>query len=412
MKIRTTPLSLVIFLALGCFALCSATNAFGVVPPPDGGYPGGNTAEGSSALFSLTSGTFNTAIGFLSLSNNTEGQFNTAVGAGTLLANVGNPNALDGVENTAIGAGALLSNTTGDVNTANGAFALFDNTTGGGNTANGVSALLSNTEGSNNTATGFNALHDNTIGFSNTATGRNALFADITGSHNTAVGFEALGFDTSGNDNTAIGENALENNRTGRGNIAVGVDAAINIQSASNVICIGTSGEDASNGCYIGQIFGATSSGGAAVFINSSGKLGTTTCSRRFKEEIKPMEQASETLYALKPVSFRYKSEIDPERILQFGLVAEDVEAINPDLVVRDKRGNPYSVRYDAVNAMLLNEFLKEHKKVEEQDQRIMRQEATMARQQKQIDALTSDLQKVTFQIDRSQSGSQIVLNR
>jgi Chaperone of endosialidase len=406
---KTNPFFLII-LALGFFALSPKARA--VVPPPDGGYPGGNTAEGSSALASLTTGTFNTAVGFLSLRNNTASNFNTAIGAGSLLANTGD-------NNTATGAGTLLSNGAGDFNTANGAFALFDNTTGGGNTANGASALLSNTEGENNTATGFNALHDNTIGFNNTATGRNALFADTTGSRNTAVGFEALGFNTSGNDNTAIGKNALENNHTGSGNIALGVDAGTNVLTASNVICIGTNGGDTSNSCYIGQIFGATSGGGTAVLINSDGRLGTTTSSRRFKEEVKPMKQASEALYRLRPVTFRYKTEIDPKRTSQFGLVAEEVQEINSNLVVPDKEGKPYTVRYEAVNAMLLNEFLKEHKRVAEQQESIARLKSTVskqeevfaqqqkdfrsaiAQQQKKMAVLTTQLKEQAAQIQK-----------
>ncbi len=162
-----------------------------------------------------------------------------------------------------------------------------------------------------------------------------------------------------------MGEEALRNLHTGEGNIAVGAGAGSAVSEANHVICIGASGANISNSCYIGQIFPATSSGGIAVFINSDGKLGTTTSSRRFKEEVKSMEQASEAIFSLKPVTFRYKKEIDPQSIPQFGLVAEDVEGVNPDLVVRDKEGKPYSVRYDAVNAMLLNEFLKEHRKVE-----------------------------------------------
>jgi len=190
------------------------------------------------------------------------------------------------------------------------------------------------------------------------------------------------------------------------------------------------------NSCYIGNIFGATSSGGTAVFINSDGRLGTTTSSRRFKEEIKPMEQASEVLFALKPVTFRYKKEIDPQGIPQFGLVAEDVEAVNPHLVVRDKEAKVNTVRYDAVNAMLLNEFLKEHRKVgelksaqEKQQARIAQQrkdfEATIARlqatvvqQQKGMEALVaclreqeSKIQKVSDQLELGEAVTNVVLN-
>ena len=178
----------------------------------------------------------------------------------------------------------------------------------------------------------------------------------------------------------------------------MGEDAGFNVSTANNVICIGfgVGGANVSNSCYIGSIFGQTSSDGVAVFIDSAGKLGTLTSSRRFKEGIKPMEQASEVLFALKPVTFRYKKEIGAAGTSQFGLVAEDVEKVNPDLVVRDKEGNPYSVRYDQVNAMLLNEFLKEHRKVEQLE--------------KQVEALTAGLEKVNAQVGVSKALPHMVL--
>jgi len=184
----------------------------------------------------------------------------------------------------------------------------------------------------------------------------------------------------------------------------VGIVAGQNVTTASNVICIGAGvlGADVSNSCYIGEIFGATTAGGTPVFINTFGKLGTLTSSARFKEEIKPMDKASEALYALEPVTFRYKKEIDPEGRSHFGLVAEDVEKINPDLVVRDKEGKPYTVRYDQVNAMLLNEFLKEYRKVQDL-------EATVARQQTQIEVLASGLEKLSAQIEVSNPRSRVV---
>jgi hypothetical protein len=219
------------------------------------------------------------------------------------------------------------------------------------------------------------------------------------------------GGNTTGHDNTASGFAALAFNTTGNSNIALGTNAGNGVTTASNVICIGTNGQNVSNSCYIGQIFGVTSSGGTAVFTNSDGKLGTTTSSRRFKEGIKPMDKASEVLLALKPVTFRYKEEIDPAGISQFGLVAEDVETVNPDLVVRDKEGRPYSVRYDQVNAMLLNEFLKEHRKNEQQESKIEQQDAQIARQQKQIEALTVGLQKVSAQLEASKPAPQVVNN-
>jgi len=190
---------------------------------------------------------------------------------------------------------------------------------------------------------------------------------------------------------------------------------------------IGTPGE--SNACYIASIFGQTTASGIPVLIDSNNKLGTTTSSKRFKEDIKPMGKTSETLFALKPVTFRYKKEINPAGTSQFGLVAEEVEKINPDLVVRDKEGKPYSVRYDQVNAMLLNEFLKEHKKVQEQNSKLQQQQATIielkstvaqqqkdiqataAQQQKQIEALTTGLQKVSERLEAGKPAPQVVVN-
>ena len=334
---------ILIALAFLAFALVQKTQALN--PPPDGGYPGGNTAEGQGALLNLTSGTFNTAVGLFSLRSNTQNMFNTAIGAGALFANTSN-------DNTATGAAALLTNTTGTDNTANGSLALLNNTTGTENAAFGASALLSSTTGGGNTAVGFNALPNNTTGITNTAVGFNAGFG---------------------------------------------------ITTADNVIVIGTNvaGENLDHSCFIGEIFGATSSSGTAVFINSDGRLGTTTSSQRFKEAIEPIAQASGTLFALKPVRFRYKKEIDPTRTSQFGLVAEDVEKVDPALVVRDKEGKAYSVRYDQVNAMLLNEFLKEHCKVEEQSREILEQRATITELKKGIATVVAELKEQASQIQK-----------
>jgi Chaperone of endosialidase len=371
-----------IFLALGLLAFSPVAQA--VNPPPDGGYPGFNTAEGQNALFSLTTGQGNTAVGWLSLRDLTQGSFNTAIGAGTLFANTGD-------QNTATGAAALLLNTTGHRNAANGFQALFSNTTGSDNTTNGCQALYSNTTGNANAAVGVIA-----------------LFSNTTGPGNTALGDSALLTNTTGGDNTAIGRNAFNGNTTGFGNIALGVNAGTGVSTAHNVICIGTAGNNVDDACYIGNIVNSTSSNGVAVFVNSNGRLGTATSSRRFKEEIKPMDKTSEALLALKPVTFRYKKAIDPAGISQFGLVAEEVDKVNPDLVVRDKEGKPYSVRYDQVNAMLLNEFLKEHRKVEQQRRDF---EATLAQQQKQIDALTAGLQKVSAQLEASKPAPRVAKN-
>jgi len=266
------------------------------------------------------------------------------------------------------------------------------------------------------------ALFSNTSGSFNTANGLSALGANTTGSDNTAKGSQALASNIEGNDNTAVGLDALANNTTGSNNIALGSFAGQSVNMASHVICFGAQGQDVSNSCFIGQIFGATAAGGSAVFIDANNKLGTVTSSKRFKEDIKPMDKASEALFSLQPVTFLYKKEIDPAGKSQFGLVAEEVEKVNPDLVVRDKEGKPYSVRYDQVNAMLLNEFLKEHCKVEEQQRTIAGLKSTVAEQQKsfqarfaeqekQVEALASGLQKVSAQIEMNRSVAQMVDN-
>src|SRR5262249_49197619 len=267
--------------------------------------------------------------------------------------------------------------------------------------------LLHNTTGGSNTAIGGESMVSNTTGSENTAVGANALFSDTTGQLNTAVGSGALGkngANITGHDNTAVGVSALPNNTTGNNNIEVGSFAGQAVTTSSNVICIGVQGSDTNNSCFIGQIFNASSPSGSGVFIDANNKLGTITSSKRFKDDIKAMDNASEAVFALKPVTFHYKKEIDPAGTQQLGLVAEDVEKVNPDLVVRDKEGKPYSVRYDQVNAMLLNEFLKEHRHVQEQD-------AIIARQQKQIEALAAGLQKVSAQLEMSKPAPQTVLN-
>jgi len=383
-KTITSPL--LITLTVLCFGFLPKAQA--VSPPPPGGYPNFTTAAGDHALQALTLGLGNTAIGTFSLFSVTTGNFNTAVGAGALDLNTGD-------SNTATGAAALLFNTTGTENTANGTAALENNTTGNSNAATGDSALFSNSTGSENTANGAGALSSN-----------------ITGNGNTAVGESALLSNTAGDSNTVIGVDALAENTTGSGNIALGFGAGGNITTASNVICIAALGNNVDDSCFIGNIFGATSSGGTAVFINSNGRLGTATSSRRFKEEIKPMDRTSEALFELKPVAFRYKKDIDPAGTPQLGLVAEDVHKVNPDLVVRDKEGKPYSVRYDQVNAMLLNEFLKEHQTVQDLKSAAVKQEAMIVSQQKQIEELAAGLQKVSAQLEASKPAPQVVNNQ
>ena len=487
---------ILIALVLGVFTLGQTAQA--VVPAPDGGYAGGNTAEGQAALFSLINGTYNTGVGLFSLRSNTEGSLNTAIGAGTLLVNTGSRNTATGAAallsnttaegNTANGTFALFSNTIGENNTANGAFALFSSTESSGNTANGnhalfsnttgsqntaigLQALLTNTEGSSNTAIGDQAINQNTTGGANTAIGESALFSNTsghdntangafalfsnaTGSSNTAIGSTALfnnstteGFNTAtgagalfnnttgafntangyqalftngtGIGNTAIGDQALFNNATGNFNTALGIQAGTGVTTADNVICIGANGQNVPNSCFIGNIRGVTTAQPDAipVVIDSLGQLGTTSSSRRFKKEIQPIDKISESILALKPVTFHYKN--DPAGAgPQFSLVAEEVAEVNPDLAVRDEKGEIYTVRYDAVNAMLLNEFLKEHRKVREQQATITELKSTVARQQKGMEALTAQfkeqatqIQKVSAQIEMIKSTPQIVLN-
>lgn len=398
-----------------CFALAPAPNAFGVSPPPDGGYPNGNTAEGDGALLSLTSGINNTANGFGALRSNTTADNNTATGAFTLTNNTGSGNTANGQaalfsnttgdSNTATGRGTLSNNTSGNENTANGYFALNGNTSGSRNTAAGVRALRLNTTGVGNTASGFEALWSNTRGLVNTANGFQALYRNTTGAANTANGYTALYNNTTGVGNTGNGGSALSNNTTGNSNIALGAAAGQNLTTGDSNIDIGNAGvageantirigvQGTQTDAFIAGIFGATVAG-VAVVVDANGKLGTVTSSKRFKDEIAPMDKASEAILSLKPVTFCYKHEIDPKRIPQFGLVAEEVEKVNPDLVARDAAGKVYTVRYEAVNAMVLNEFLKQHRKVQEL-------ETTAAQQQKEIKALTASLKEQAAQIQK-----------
>jgi len=340
-------------LVLACCALPLTSRALLPPPAPDGGYPNQNTAEGDGALFNLTTGFHNTANGFAALTSNTDGYNNTAIGFNALFSN-------NGTDNAASGAFALQSNTTGNFNTANGLEALFNNATG--------------------------------------------------------------------TRNTAIGHHALFNNSTGSSNIALGKSAGLNLTTGSNNIDIGSvGGAGESNTIRIGSVIqtrtfikgiSGVAVAGAAVVVNAGGQLGVAASAVRFKEQIEPMDKASEAVLSLKPVSFRYKKEIDPECTPQFGLVAEEVEKVNPDLVARDDQGKVYTVRYEAVNAMLLNEFLKEHRTVQEHEATITqvkstvaKQEATIAQQQKQIEALTTGLQKVSDQLELSKPVPRTVVN-
>ena len=333
-------------------------------------------------------------------------------------------------DGTAFGEDALISNTTGTDNVALGHSALSSNTSGLNNTAAGDDALTVNVTGFNNTGIGWHALDSNTIGVKNTGIGCDGLSGNTTGSNNTAVGTRSLVKNTNGNNNVAMGLQAGENNVSGSNNVLLGFSAGRFLTNGSNNIDIGNPGvAGESNTIRIGQvgtgtatfiagINGTAVTGGVGVMINSNGQLGTMVSSERFKDAIEPMDKASESILALKPVTFRYKPELDPHAIPQFGLVAEQVEKVNPDLVARDAQGKPYTVRYEAVNAMLLNEFLKEHRKVQELDRKGREQEAAIAQQQKEIQALTANLkeqaskiQKVSDQLEMSRAASRVVVN-
>ena len=298
---------------------------------------------------------------------------------------------------------ALNLSTTGSNNTAHGWFSLFSNTTGRDNTADGFQALYSNTEGISNTADGSQALYSNISGSYNTAVGRAALNTSTVGNFNTGVGEIAL-FNTTGGANTAVGYGALYSDTTGRNNIAMGYFAGFNVIDALNVICVGSVGGNVSNSTWIGNVWGVTPQSGntAPVVVSDGGQLGTVASSERFKKDIATMDKASEIILSLRPVTFHYKT--DTKGIPQFGLIAEEVAKVNPALVLPDKEGKPYTVRYDAVNAMLLNEFLKEHRMVEklQADLRVVRQR--LAEQDAKI-------QKVSARVELQMPPSQTVAN-
>ncbi len=338
----------------------------------------GNTALGDRGLLSNTTGVNNTALGAGALTGNTTGNSNTATGFQALLSNT------TGSDNTATGLGALGSNTTGDSNTAAGFHALLNNTTGDSNTALGASALFSNTTGLTNTALGVGALFSNTAGEDNTALGVLALFSNTTGVNNTALGDSALINNTTGNTNIAIGIGAGANVTAGSSNIHIG---NVGVQSDTATIRIGNQGVQTST--FIAGISGQTSASGVAVLVNAAGQLGATTSSRRAKDEIRDMGVASEGVLKLRPVTFRYKPQHDDDaRLAQYGLIAEEVAEIYPELVVHGTDGQPAGVRYHVLPAMLLNEL--------QRQQRVIETQAAQAREQARlIDELTARLSRL-----------------
>ncbi|MFN2507612.1 MAG: tail fiber domain-containing protein [Chthoniobacterales bacterium] len=371
-------------------------------PPPDGGYSGQNTAEGTEALLNLGSGTGNTGLGFRALYSNTTGGGNTANGVN-----------------------ALYSNTTNGGNTANGYQALFSNTTGGANTAVGFGALQANGAANANTAVGYQALYINSSGTNDNGVGLKALFSNTTGSFNNAVGNSALLNNTTGTYNTAVGQEALKSNTAGRSNTAIGDHAGFKLTTGSGNVCIGADVEGVageSNTTRIRNIYKTVQpvvgQNPDYVTVSGGGRLGrANVSSRRYKHDIRFMEKASEGLFKLKPVSFRYREEFDPTQTVAFGLIAEDVAEVYPDLVGRTPEGRPESVRYEQINAMLLNEFLKQHRKVEEQACEMQEEKSTIddlkgtvATQQTRIAELTATaaLQRSDFQAAAAQQQKEI----
>src|SRR5947208_8626364 len=363
MKIRKIIFGTVLS-ALVCFGLCQQVQSATDTPDP-GAVPTSNTADGQGALGSLTTGLYNSAFGFLSVLSLSDANFDTGVGAAALLVD-------NGGTNTAVGAGALLTNSDGADNNAVGAFALFNNVSG----------------------------------FFNNAHGRNALL-NSTGSQNNAMGDDAMFFNTTGSFNTAIGDDALDANVDGNNNVAVGDEAGTGLgASVNNCIAINVPGAGPfatlDNTCFIGSIFDQPVSDVGtqeAVFVDQFNVVGISASSRRFKHDIQPMDKASEAILALKPVTFKYNA--DKNGRTQYGLIAEEVATVNPDLVVQHKDGEISTVRYDQVNAMLLNEFLKEHKNVEGQQAAIAELKSTVAQQLKGMEVLTAQLKEQAAQIQK-----------
>ena len=385
MKNRNITLTAML-VALGFLALTAKVQA--VSPPPDGGYPNFTAAEGQNALFSLTTGAANTAVGWFSLWGNATGEFNTATGAGALLFNNGDPTAGEASENTAFGAAALLSNTTG-----------------GENTAVGAAALLNNTTGSFNEAMGVNALASNDSGFDNIAIGDDTLSNNVSGSGNIIVGGFGAGFNiVAGSNNIYIGPGVSANGPFDESDTIRINDSAPAAGGATSQVFV--AGID-------GSTVGAVN---APVLINPNGQLGTGVSSARFKKDIDTMGRTSEAIFSLKPATFHYKG--DTTNTPQCGLIAEEVAKVNPALILTDKEGKPYSVRYEQINAMLLNEFLKEHKKGEQQVREIQEQRTTISELKKSMEtvighlkAQDSKIQKVSAQIETSKSAPQVVIN-
>jgi trimeric autotransporter adhesin len=360
-----------------------------------------NSALGDDALFYNYSGSSNTAVGPASLYNNTVGNNNVAIGDSSMYNNT------TGGDNTAIGAASLNTNTSGSANTAVGVQSLVSNGTGIQNSAVGYQALFANTVGDNNMAFGYAALSSNTSGSYNTGVGTYALTSATTGTGNNAQGYSALFNTTTGSVNTAQGFQALLSNTTGSKNIGIGYQAGYYLTTGSNNIDIanpGVAGDDSTirigtvgyqTAAFLAGVSGANVSGGAAVVVNSSGQLGVMSSSRRYKEDIQPMAGASERLLKLRPVTFRYKqADAQGKKPLQYGLIAEEVAEVFPELVVLNKDGQPETVAYQVLAPLLVNELQKEHSLNKAQNVQLQAQVAMQATELGDIKRQLAQLQE------------------
>ena len=379
---------------LACFVLLPQMRAASedVGPLLPGNFVGSNTFDGFNALGSQTANNFNSAFGWEALALQTTAAQNTGCGAGALIISTG-------ANNVAVGAGALTFNGSGGANNAVGAFALFNHSTGSFNNAHGREALFTDATGSQNNAFGDLALLSANGAFGNSAFGDDALDSVTTGSENVGVGDEACNSCTTGHDNVAIGHNALNGTITASNNIAIGVPATGPFANLSFT-------------AFIGSIHGLPTSNAAStlpVLIDSNNVLGTAPSSRRYKHDIKPVDKASEALYALKPISFVYN--YDESRTTLYGLIAEDVAKVNTSLVAY-MDGKPFTVKYDQVNILLLTEFLKEHKKVEEQQASIRELKSEMQTMVAQLKEQAAQIQKVSAQLEVRKTAPQVVVNK
>jgi uncharacterized coiled-coil protein SlyX len=379
-----------------------------------------NTAAGTQALFANTSGSGNCAFGQWAQSFNTVGDTSNAFGYGSLFNN--DTTAING-----FGFAALASNVTGPNNAAFGDLSLVLNVIGSANCAFGNEALLNNDSsaagaGNGNNAFGVQALTSNVDGETNNAFGTFALFSNVSGVWNNAFGFAALSSST-GDFNTAMGDSAGATITTGNHNACFGEGAGNGIVTADNQVAINVPAAgpfaDISNTCFIGSIFNQpVSDAGSAqdVFVDQFNVLGFVASTRRVKHDIKPMDKASEMLYGLKPVTYKYNS--DKTGRTQFGLIAEEVAEVAPDLVIRDNNGDVQTVRFEQIGMIMLNEFLKEHRTVEQLKSKVAKQEAIIAQQQKGMEVLTAQLkdqaaqiQKVSARLEASRPAPQVVLS-